>query len=113
MALNILGSVLSNADESCLSPRNSGDHNRHDMQVAQGQQHGRRYIKHTTILNSSLRQPRYRQTPANICGSSEREDICGSSEDPEHENHLRANTWFLRAKKRLSAGRNFANVLKD
>ena len=26
---------------------------------------------------------------------------------------MRANTWFLRAKVRLSAGRNFANVLKD
>ena len=39
-----------------------------------------------------------------------RVDFCGTSEELVHENHERANTWFLRAK---VGSRNFADVLKD
>ena len=42
-----------------------------------------------------------------------RVDFCGSSEEADCENHERANTWFCRVKVRLSAGRNFADVLKQ
>ena len=42
-----------------------------------------------------------------------RAGFCGSSEEASCENNERANTWFCRAKVRLSTGRNFANVLKD
>ena len=40
-------------------------------------------------------------------------DFCGSSEEVDCDYPESAKTWFCRANVRLSAGRNFADVLKD
>ena len=72
------------------------------------QQHNPRYRKHPTI-------PKFlAETTTMPSHTSKRllADFCGSSEEADCENHVRANTWFCRAKVCLSSGRNFADVLK-
>ena len=73
------------------------------------QQHHRRYTKYPTGLKFLAETT---TMPSDI-GKLLRVDFCGSSEEPDCENHERANMLFCRAKVRLSAGRNFADMLKD
>ena len=65
------------------------------------QQHDQRYTKHPTILKFLAETT----TIQSDTSKRLRVDFYGSSEEPYRENHVRANTWFLRAKVRLSAGR--------
>ena len=56
-------------------------------------QHNQRYTKHPTILKFLA------MTTTMPLDTSKRllVDFCGTCEEPVHENHERANTWFLRA----------------
>ena len=64
------------------------------------QQHDQRYTKHPTILKFLAETT----TIQSDTSKRLRVDFYGSSEEPYRENHVRANTRFLRAKVRLSAG---------
>ena len=68
--------------------------------------HNQRYTKHPTILKFLTETT----TMPSDTSKRLRVDFCGTSEELVHENHERANTWFLRAK---VGSRNFADVLKD
>ena len=67
------------------------------------------YTKHPTILKFLAETT---TTPSDT-SKRLRVDFCGSSGEPEDANLERGKTWFLRARVRVSAGWNFADVLKD
>ena len=71
-------------------------------------QHDQLYTKHP-IIQKFLAETT--TTPSDT-SKRLRVDFCGSIKERAHDNLEQANTWFLRARVCLSAGQNFAEVLK-